>query len=129
MKAIKEARGRAKALSKEKGIQLKKALELIAEEEGKPSWKALKDSLDTSWYLKASPFLNHWFVVYSEAKAFREAKGGYLLTYKGQYFIVQADYIEYLGMKSEAAIWKQINYDMNSVGAVDRMLEYIDSKK
>ena len=33
-----------------------------------------------------SVFLNQWFTTYEEARAFREAEGGYLLPFKNQFF-------------------------------------------
>jgi len=129
MKLLLEAKKKAQALSKRKGVKLKFALEQIAKENGFPTWKDFKNSLDTFWYKDSSPFLNHWFVLYEEASRFKEEKSGYLLTYKGQYFVVSQDYIKYLDLDPDADIWKKINYDVSSSNALEKMYKYLKSQE
>jgi hypothetical protein len=129
MKSIIEAKKQAHILSKEKGIKLKHALELIAKQNNFSTWKDYKNSLDTFWYQKSSSFLNHWFTVHQEALECQKQHSGYLLTYKGQYFIASAEYIEHIGIDSKADIWKIIDFDTSSSNALDKMYEYLNSVK
>ena len=129
MKSIFEAKKLAKQISKSEGIQLKEALESVAREEKFPSWKAYKDSLDTFWYRKASPFLNHWFASHGEASEFHREQGGYLLTYKGQFFVVQPEYIEHLGIDPSADIWRRINFDVSGASSMEKVYEYLREQK
>lgn len=124
MKQIIEAKKYAHFLSKKKGIKLKEALEYIAKENNFSNWKSYKDSLDTFWYKKSSPFLNHWFSLYLEAKKIQKDNSGFLLTYKGQFFIAPDEYIEHLGIDPQANIWKKINYDINSADSLEKFYKY-----
>ena len=116
-------------LEDKKEIKLKEALELIGKENGFSNWKNYKDSLDTFWYSKSSPFLNQWFSNHKEAKHFQSESGGFLLTYKGQYFVALNDYIEYLGIDPHAEIWKIINYDVSSSNALEKFYDFYISTK
>jgi len=111
MKSIIEAKKLANILSKEKNIKLKQALELLARQNSFSTWKEYKDSLDTFWYEKSASFLNHWFTQHQEALDYQKKYGGYLLTYKGQYFVTSAEYIEHLGIDSKHQIWERIGFD------------------
>jgi len=124
MKSIIEAKKQAKILSKKTGIQLKDALEQIAQQNKFKTWKDYKNSLDTFWYEKASPFLNHWFTIYEDAKNFQKTHSGFLLTYKGQYFVASSDYIQHLGIDPSADIWKRIDYDVSSASSLEKFFEY-----
>ncbi len=126
MKAIKDAKAQAKIVSKTKNIKLKKALDLVAQKAGKPSWKAYRDSLDTFWCSVSLPYLNHWFASYGDARAYLQEKGGYLLTYKGQYLVVQREYIESLGLDPDAKVWKRIEFDVSTSRAQGLIIEYLD---
>lgn len=88
-------------------IQRKHALNVIAIENGFKSWTELKSQLN---FIR-NGFLNHWFAHYQEAKAYQHAHGGYLLPYKHQFFISQADYIEHIGLNPNDPDWKKIDYD------------------
>ncbi len=129
MKSIIEAKKQAHILSKEKDIKLKQALELLAKKNNFSTWKDYKNSLDTFWYQKSSSFLNHWFTLHQEALDYQKQYGGYLLTYKGQYFVASAEYIEHLGIDSRADIWKSIDFDISSSNAFDKMYEYLNSNR
>ena len=124
MSSILEAKEQAKKISKVKKVKLKEALLIIAKENDFPDWKSYKNSLDTFWYQKSSPFLNHWFAKHVEAKDFQKLNGGYLLTYKGQYFVASKDYIEHLGLDPLDTVWKAINYDVSSANAIDKFHNY-----
>jgi len=124
MNLILKAKKKARKISKEKNLKLKDALDVMAKGNNFDSWKSYKNSLDTFWYQKFSPFLNHWFVLHSEAKNFREKNGGYLLTYKGQYFVAAREYIEFIGLDPDDGVWGYINYDVSSSRALEKFKSY-----
>lgn len=125
MKALIEAKKLGQILARRQDIKLKDALELVAKENQCDSWKDYKSSLDTFWYKKSSPFLTHWFTVHNEAVNFREREGGYLLTYKGQYFVVDRDYIEFLGLDPDAPVWQVIQYDVSPSNHLEKIYDYL----
>ena len=124
MSSISKAKEKAKKISKSKKIKLKDALTLVAKEKSFTDWKSYKDSLDTFWYRDTSPFLNHWFSKYKEAKEFQKKEGGFLLTFKGHYFVASRDYIEYLGIDPDDPIWKAIDYDVSFTSALEKFHNY-----
>ena len=120
MKLIIEAKKQAHYFSKKKGVKLKEALEFIAQENNFLNWKSYKNSLDTFWYEKSSPFLNHWFSLYAEARKFQKNNSGFLLTYKGQYFVASDNYIKHLGIDPKAKIWEIIDYDVSPAHSLEK---------
>jgi len=129
MNSIIKAKKEAKQISKNKKVKLKEALEILAKENNYHDWKSYKNSLDTFWYEKGSPILNVWFATHSEASDFREKEGGYLLTYKGQYFVASRDYIEYIGLDPDDSVWAAIKYDVSSSSALEKFQKYYDKSK
>lgn len=125
MKSIIDAKKRAKSISKEQNLKQKEALELVANEHGYDSWKAFKDAEDVFWYHKASPFLTQWFTTYREAKDYQKETSGYLLTYKGQYFVVDEAYIEHLGIPATAPVWDKIDRDVNSPESLEKIYDLV----
>lgn len=124
MNSLLKIKQKARKLAKTKNLKLKDALALIAKENKFEDWKSYKNSLDTFWYQKTSPFLNHWFVRHSEAKEFRNKNGGFLLTFKGQYFVASSEYIEYIGIDPNDTIWESIDYDVSSSNALEKFHTY-----
>ena len=55
--------------------------------------------------------LNRWFTTYEEARASLEAEGGYLLPYKGQYFVTLGEGIRELGLDPDDPNWARIGWD------------------
>ncbi|WP_454780469.1 hypothetical protein [Legionella sp. WA2022007384] len=88
-------------------IKRKHALAVIALGKGFSSWSDLKCQLP---FIRGG-FLNVWFAHYTEAKSHQHAQGGFLLPYKNQFFICDADYIRNLGFNPEDQDWKLIGYD------------------
>lgn len=93
-------------------IKLKHALEVIALENGYPSWRELLAHEDISWYHQASPFILHWFAHYDEAKAHLKTNGGYLLAFRNQFFIGTADYIDFIGLDPMHPAWQKVGFDV-----------------
>jgi len=96
--------------------KLKHALAVIADEQGFDSWADLK-SFCTKQVTESfvdgyeGGFLNQWFIAYSEARDYQKTKGGFLLPYKKQFFVCEAEYIDWLGLDSDDPDWKAIDYD------------------
>lgn len=88
-------------------IKRKHALAVIAVEKGFTSWTDLKCQLP---FIRGG-FLNQWFASYAEAKSYHQRNGGFLLPFKKQFFICDADYINNLGFNSEDRDWKLIGHD------------------
>lgn len=88
-------------------IKRKHALTVIAIEKGFNSWVDLKCQLP---FIRGG-FLNHWFANYNEAKSYQLTHGGFLLPFKNQFFICDANYINHLGFDAEDPDWKLTAYD------------------
>jgi len=110
----------AQILAGRESLQLKHALQVVALEAGRPDWLTLKRSLDDNpWEADADlfypqhygAFLNHWCKTYEEARALLERQGGYLLPYRKQYFICQADFIKAIGLDPADPDWERIGHD------------------
>lgn len=124
MHPILKLRAKARWLAKQHNIKQKLALQQIAVEEGYSDWKSCKDAIDTFWYPKHSAFLNHWFTRHSDAEQLKNGDGGYLLTYKGQYFVAKEEYIRHLGFDPQDPVWVVINYDVSSGNALEKFFAY-----
>ncbi|MDT4896529.1 MAG: hypothetical protein QOH25_1606 [Acidobacteriota bacterium] len=56
-------------------------------------------------------FLNRWFASYEDALESLESEGGYLLPYKHQFFVCQAEAIRAMGLEPDDPDWERINWD------------------
>lgn len=54
---------------------------------------------------------NIWSASYEEARGIREEHGGYLLPYKHQFFIVEGNFIDTIGLDPEDEDWARIGRD------------------
>lgn len=88
-------------------IKRKHALLLVAIENGFTSWLDLKIQIN----FIVGGYLNAWFTKYSEAKLHLQSVGGFLLPYKNQFFICNANYIKQIGFEPDDPDWKLIGYD------------------
>ncbi len=88
-------------------IKRKNALTIIAIEKGFKSWLDLKTQLP---FIRGG-FLNKWFTDYNEAKVYLRSKNNFLLPYKNQFFICDANYIKNLGLNPDDPDWHLISYD------------------
>ena len=94
----------------------KHVLQVIAKENGFNTWtelKALAQQIMAEIFARnyQGGFLNKWFAHYEEAKTHQRAMGCYLLPYKHQFFICEADYIKQLGLDPNDPDWRSIDYD------------------
>ena len=66
----------------------------------------------TLWYQTSlDVFLNRWFANYEDARASLERDGGYLLPYRRQFFVCEADVISVLGLDPNDPDWETIAHD------------------
>ena len=94
-------------------VQLKHALGVVAREHGYIAWKNLKDAADVLWCPPGtSAFWHNWCKSHEEARAYLNAKGGYLLSGHGKCFIAEPGYIEELGLDPRDPRWEAIGYDV-----------------
>jgi hypothetical protein len=56
-------------------------------------------------------FLNRWFTNYDASRAERDAAGGYLLPYRGHYFVADAAAVRELGLDPADPDWERIGWD------------------
>jgi len=91
----------------QKEIKRKHALLLIAMENGFNSWLDLKMQVN----FIVGGYLNSWFTNYSEAKLHLQSTSGFLLPYKNQFFICNANYMKQIGFEPDDPDWKLISHD------------------
>lgn len=88
-------------------IKHKHALTVIAIENGFQSWIDLKIQIN----FIVGGYLNLWFANYIEAKSTLKEKGGFLLPYKNQFFICNANYMKQIGFEPDDPDWEKIGFD------------------
>ena len=67
---------------------------------------------ETLWYPRTlDVFLNRWFASYEDARESRLSEGGYLLPYRHQFFVCQAEAIRAMGLEPDDPDWERINWD------------------
>lgn len=72
---------------------------------------ASSEAAPDMWVTGMAVFLNHWYSDYAQARAHRDAEGGYLLSYRSQYFIVGGEAIRELGLDPDDPDWSRIGWD------------------
>ncbi len=107
-------------------IKLKHALHVIAYEHHFGSWAEFKHHLEKRKQLRAqrykdfytllypqrcAGYILEWHADYLIAQQALGRDGGYLLPYKNQFFICQANYIEELGLDPDDPDWEAIGYN------------------
>jgi hypothetical protein len=116
-------------INQQEFIRLKHALWLMALEYHCHSWTELRYKIiyeDCLYYENWSAMLNHWFKDLAEARAFRAAYGGYLLSYRQYYFVCDDDFIAQLALNNFRAEWETIGFDWTLAqgsGAWQRLFE------
>ena len=88
-------------------IKRKHALRLIAIENGFDSWVDLKIQVN----FIVGGYLNSWFASYEEAYAHLKSTQGFLLPYKSQFFICNADYMKHIGFDPSDPDWEHIGHN------------------
>jgi hypothetical protein len=69
------------------------------------------DSTSNMYVPRMDAVLNRWFTNYEEARASLDSEGGYLLPYKGHFFVTQSEGIRELGLDPEDSDWELIGWD------------------
>ncbi len=55
--------------------------------------------------------LNRWYTTYEDARTSLQSEGGYLLPYRGQYFVTLREGIRELGLDPDDPDWSRIGWD------------------
>lgn len=63
------------------------------------------------WPGRCSGFMSNWFTDHREASEARALRGGYLLPYMRQFFIVTREFIEVLGLDPDDVDWERMAWD------------------
>ena len=100
----------------QKQVKRKHALRVIAQQNDFDSWDDLKTNCaqalaNTFVKAYAGGHLNKWFANYNDAKTEQKIHGGFLLPYKHQFFICDADYLAMLGLNPNDPEWSLIEFD------------------
>lgn len=111
-------------LARAAGFQHKHALQVVAVEHGQASWAALKaaieagraeavPALDLEPFIGAGgwAFLNRWFARVDEAEAWLAREGGYLLPYRRQCVLMEADAVAALGFDPADPDWAAMGWN------------------
>ena len=103
---------------------LREHLHAVAREVGFVHWEharqvlggeaAPADDMGNFWHAPKTGLLLHaWFARHEEARAVLvQQRGGFLLPYRRQCFIVQAPFIEALGLEAADPAWSAIDHDL-----------------
>ena len=119
-------------------MRLRDALHEVAREVGFKDWEharkvlgglaGLGDDLGDFWHVPRTGILLHyWFSDYAQARAVLEQDHtGFLLPYRRQFFIVQAPFIEALGLGPDDPAWAAAGRDLAAAygGAAWRALAW-----
>ena len=101
-------------------VKRRHCLTILARELGFAGWLHAKSVISgaddvsdfgTLLYPKSCGFLNLWYSSYHDAVTGQRASHGYLLAYRRHFMVVQAPFIEWLGLDPAAAEWRRLGYD------------------
>lgn len=109
-------------LARPERLRLKHALAVVAAEQGASSWLALVrafearavpgPSLPSFHTPRLDSCLNRWFTNHAEALASLRREGGYLLPFRRQFFVTEAEGIRALGLDPDDPDWTAIGFDL-----------------
>lgn len=106
------------------GVRLRHCLNQVAREVGFAHWEHARavlgglatrdDDMGTFWHApRTGILLNLWLARYEEAQAALAADPrAYLLPYRRQFMVVQADFIQELGVDAGHAAWGETAHDL-----------------
>jgi hypothetical protein len=69
------------------------------------------DDKPVMWVPRMDAIVNRWFRTYEEARASLQSEGGYLLPYRGQYFVTLREGVRELGLDPDDPDWERIGWD------------------
>jgi hypothetical protein len=85
---------------------------------------------DTLWYPRTlDVFLNRWFSNYEEARQSLRSEGGFLLPYKHQFFVCQAEAIRAMGLEPDDPDWEKIGWDGAQPADTDAYQRLIEKRE
>jgi hypothetical protein len=105
-------------------LKLRDCLQQVAREVGFQHWEHARrvlgslatpgDDMGTFWHAPRSGILlNEWFARPGEAEAaHRRQPGAYLLPYRRQFMLVQADFVQELGVDPLHPAWQVVGHDL-----------------
>lgn len=71
-----------------------------------------REDAGTLWYQpNLDVFLNRWFSSYEEARESLKREGGFLLPYRHQFFVCEAEAIRAMGLEPDDPDWERIGWD------------------
>lgn len=106
------------------GLRLRHCLNQAARDAGFAHWEHARavlggmaapgDDMGTFWHApRTGILLNLWLARYAQARAALEADpAAFLLPYRRQFMVVQADFIRELGMDGEHPAWAETAHDL-----------------
>ncbi|WP_020593911.1 hypothetical protein [Kiloniella laminariae] len=86
----------------------------VMQEPGSPPGENQRSVVDYGKLLyppRCGVYTNIWHVFYGEARQVRQKNAGYLLPYKTQFLVCEADYIRTLGLDPEDQNWNLLERD------------------
>lgn len=121
----------------EAGPKRRHCLQTVAKRVGFRSWTHARDVLEranvtdrgTLMYRDSHGAIsNIWCASYAEAREARASSGGFVLPYKHQFQIVQAPYIQWLGLDPADPDWDAIGRDWVEPTDVDAWTRITDQR-
>ncbi len=119
------------------GPKRRHCLHAVARRVGFRNWTHARDVLERTESIDRGTLMyrnthgaitNIWCASYAEAKQARAVSSGFLLPYKHQFQIVQAPYIEWLGLEPGDPDWDAIGRDWIEPTNVDAWTRITDSR-
>lgn len=108
-------------LASREHLRRKHALAVVAEEQGFASWNELVrafearcEPLDLELFHtpRHSTLINRWFTTHATARASLDELGGYLLSFRAQFFVTESEGIRELGLDPDDPDWAAIGFDL-----------------
>ena len=102
-------------------VKRRHCLTILARELGFAGWPHAKSVIAGAYDVsdfgtllypnRCGGFLNLWYSGYHDAVTGQRASDGYLLAYRRHFMVVQAPFIEQLGLDPTASEWRRLGYD------------------
>jgi len=73
--------------------------------------------------------VNRWFTTYEAALSSLRHEGGYLLPYKGQFFVTLAEGIRELGLDPDDPDWEKVGWDWVRPADVDAWQRLVEKRR
>jgi hypothetical protein len=105
-------------------LRLRDCLNLVSREVGFAHWEHARrvlgglaaegDDMGSFWHApRTTALLNEWFARHEQAEAaLRRDEALFLLPYRRQFVVVEADFVHELGLDAADALWREIGHDL-----------------